>query len=497
MKTLALLFAVLLSLVGQVAEGEAPPLVAWEKHYGVNSGENGGDYCTSSVQTSDGGKLLLGYTYSGPYGQEDGFVIWVNASGTEIRRKFYGTDQYDYLVDGKQLPDGGFILVGTSNGNGWALRIDAQGNVFWDVKIGGTGVDAFNSVIPLPDGGFVAIGVSTSVPSGNKTSVAYGNGDGWVAWLDSQGNVIRDRSYGGDKTDQFTVGFRTSDGNLVFGGYSYSGVSGNKTSANKGGADYWFLSVNIDGATILRDKDIGGLYNDKVFDAFPTSDGGLVGVGYSYSGVSGDKTSVGFGVQDGWVAKLNPDWTVVSWDTTLGGTSDDFFNRGLQTPEGSIVVVGGSYSDVSGNKTSPNFGWEDGLIAKLNSVDGQILWDKSIGTTNSDGSSGPYNTEQLTGVQVNADGGIFVSGSSWAFTDGGFYTVQFYPPPHLSAVRADGHTTVHFSGPPGLYQIQASTNFTSWETVTTLSVDASGVGSFMDPQSSTLPLRFYRWVKME
>jgi hypothetical protein len=101
----------------------------------------------------------------------------------------------------------------------------------------------------MSDGGFLLGGGSSSGANGNKTSANFGGVDFWTVRLDANGNKLWDASFGGANDDAFynlsTVA--TSDGGFLLAGDSQSGATGNKTTANFGGADFWV--VKLGGAT--------------------------------------------------------------------------------------------------------------------------------------------------------------------------------------------------------------------------------------------------------
>jgi len=95
---------------------------------------------------------------------------------------------------------------------------------------------------------------------------------------------------------------------------------------------------------------------------------------------SGDQDNLeGYGDDDLWIAKINPEGEIV-WDQLFGGSRDDIVSGGVfETEDGGIVVIASSRSPVSGNKQSPNFGDYDAWVVRLDS-NGNKIWDRSYGT---------------------------------------------------------------------------------------------------------------------
>jgi len=90
----------------------------WDKTYG------GGDYddLYSLQQTSDGGYILGGNSSSGisgdktesSRGDNDYWIVKVDANGVKQWDKTYGGSGYDYLYSVQQTSDSGYILGGYS-----------------------------------------------------------------------------------------------------------------------------------------------------------------------------------------------------------------------------------------------------------------------------------------------------------------------------------------------------------------------------------------------
>ncbi|MCZ7166935.1 hypothetical protein, partial [Salmonella enterica] len=82
----------------------------------------------------------------------------------------------------------------------------------------------------------------------------------------------------------------TSDGNYISGGYSYSDISGDKNENSRGLNDFWFFKIDDASGNLLWQKTIGGNSTDHLTSAKETKDGGYILGGYSNSGISGEKT---------------------------------------------------------------------------------------------------------------------------------------------------------------------------------------------------------------
>ncbi len=162
---------------------------------------------------------------------------------------------------------------------------NAQSDIEWQNTIGGNSDDELYSVIETTDGGYLLGGWSWSGISGDKSEVSQGYNDYWVVKLDGSGDILWQNTIGGYSTDELSSVIQTIDGGYLLGGYSYSGISGDKTEANQGyHPDYWV--VKLDGfGNILWQNNIGGNTTDDLYSVIQTTDGGYLLGGESSSGI--------------------------------------------------------------------------------------------------------------------------------------------------------------------------------------------------------------------
>lgn len=445
-KTLSLIlvsgFAVLSGPVDAVAQQICPPRIQWQQTYG----SIGIDESSAVRQTSDGG-FIVGGSSSSPspgtgnrtapeWGGQDFWIVRIDASGSNLWDRAYGSLGAEYLTSLEQTSDGGFILAGNSSslgpsgnktansyglGDVWLVRTDSSGNKLWDVSFGGQGSDWANSVRQTSDGGFVVAGASTSPPSGNKASVNWRGADFWVVRLDRNGQKLWDRSFGGIFWDVAFVIRETSSGGFIVGGYSGSGNEGNKSAGNFGFDDYWVVRLDGDGNK-LWDHSFGGNSSEELRSLVETPDGGFLLAGESYSFPSGNKTSTRFGDYDWWVIRVNGNGSEV-WQRSYGGTDYDILREVNRTADGGFLLSGSSYSRTNGTKTGRWYGRSDYWMVRINGS-GDQLWDQTLGTRGEDSAEG---------AQQTADGGFIVAGTSYdrggnktspTFGNGDFWVVK-------------------------------------------------------------------------
>jgi hypothetical protein len=114
-----------------------------------------------------------------------------------------------------------------------------------------------------------------------------------------------DKAFGGNSYDELTSLQQTIDGGYILGGYSYLGMGGEKTEVSRGQADYWIVKTDANGVK-QWDKTLGGNDYEFLTSLQQTTDGGYILGGYSESGINGDKTEAR-GLKDYWIVKLSSD----------------------------------------------------------------------------------------------------------------------------------------------------------------------------------------------
>ena len=226
--------------------------ITWEKAFGGT----GADYASSIRQTSDGGYIVAGKTSSFGAGGKDLWVIKLNSTGTVTWQNTYGGTADDTASFIQQTSDGGFILIGdtysfsTANfyHDFWVIKLQADGSINWQ-KAYGTRYKQFSSSIQqTSDGGYILVGYID----------LYCNSDNdlWLMKLDTSGTVIWSKSYGeGSTEDKGYAVQQTSDGGYI--------VVGETDSYGAGSSDLWVLKLKPDGtisstapATIGKEIDL-------------------------------------------------------------------------------------------------------------------------------------------------------------------------------------------------------------------------------------------------
>jgi hypothetical protein len=389
-----LIFFLTKSLLAQV-----PLVKQWDRRYGGL----GLDKFVMFEQTRDGGYILGGSSASGntgdksqaSWGNWDYWVVKLDSLGYKEWDKRFGGSSIDDFSALTQSHDGGFLICGTSYSpisgdksqpaygvtDFWIVKIDSVGSKVWDKKYGGDKRDHLNCLTKTTDNGFVLGGTAFSGISSEVTisnwDTTFQSGDYWIVKIDSAGNKLWDKRYGGLKQDDLTSIQQTADGGFILGGKSISGIGGDKTQSNWGSYDYWIVKIDSIGNK-LWDKRYGTTSSEDLGKIIQSKDKGFVIIGGSPSGISHDKSDTCRGVYDNWVLKLDSAGNK-EWDKTYGSTARDEIVNIIEAREGGFYISGDSYSPAGGEKTDSNLGYQCVWLLKIDPL-GNILWDKTIQT---------------------------------------------------------------------------------------------------------------------
>lgn len=111
----------------------------WNKQAERYLGRGKDDGAHQVIARPNGGFLLVGYseqpnrgsTKARYLGGRDGWLLWINQDGQSQTELILGTSKDDELTDALPLPDGGWMVVGHSDGRAWAVRLGASKQVLW------------------------------------------------------------------------------------------------------------------------------------------------------------------------------------------------------------------------------------------------------------------------------------------------------------------------------------------------------------------------------
>ncbi len=289
--------------------------IQWRSTYGGSKI----DVVYDIIQTNDGGYIFTATSRSSDvqvstnHGGDDVWIVKLDALGSIEWDKSIGGSDHDIFTTIFRTADDGYILVGysfSSDGDlvqnqgicdAWILKLNSVGIIEWQKTYGGSDAEYLYDIQQTPDGGYITCGKTKSI-NGNLSN-NYGNSDAWIIKLSSVGEIEWSKTYGGSSDEGFRKIIATQDGKFVLGGNTYSNDF--DVTANYGESDCWLLKITNNG-DIVWNKSFGGSLFEGISGLIPTSDGGSIFVGSTFS--SDFNVSENFGIYDMWMVKLSPEW---------------------------------------------------------------------------------------------------------------------------------------------------------------------------------------------
>lgn len=295
-------------LVGLHPNGQ----MLWSATYGGYIGETGVD-----LYVHDDDDISILVKASSPYLYGDStngvFDFWLaklNPVGTRQWSKVYGGDDSDIPTKLVKVPNG-YLLCGYSNSESgdvsenkggfdyWMIRVDNQGELLWERNYGGSDDDRAYDAIAMPNGDFIIIGESESA-DGDKT-VSFGDKDVWMIRINSDGDIIWQRTYGGTDNDIGRRVMYEGPGKLYFAAHTNSNDI--HLRGNKGLYDYWFVETDEDGV-LQYQMNYGGTKDEFVADMVQDNTTGIIYLSGSSESENGNVSPDNHGGHDAWILQL-------------------------------------------------------------------------------------------------------------------------------------------------------------------------------------------------
>jgi len=233
---------------------------------------------------------------------------------------------------------------GAGNKDVYLIKTDEKGGLEWTRTFGDKGADAGIGLCRSNDGGFITAGGTNSYGSGET--------DVYVVKTDKDGELIWDKTYGGNNYD-YAYSICSAHGS----GYVITGYSSSYTKDPE--SDVYLLKIDDKGRELWH-KTFGGIDWDVGYSVAALNDGGYAIAGYT--------NSFGAGKTDMYVIRTDAKGDCV-WAKTYGGAREDRAYSVIQAKDNNLVITG-----KSGSYAARGFGW-DIVLMKIDQ-NGNSLWSR-------------------------------------------------------------------------------------------------------------------------
>lgn len=237
----------------------------WRKTYGSGNDDAG----SAMVATQDGGYALVGQTVPTSGVGKTVFLVKVSANGTEQWQNTYGGSSGTDASDIIQLDDGSFLMTGyLTVGNDfqvYVIKTNSSGGLIWEKNYGGGDLEYGYSIYELSDGNIIVSGYTASKGAGAR--------DGYLIKMNSNGDLIWDKAYGYNRSDEFRSVVETAEGNLIAVGNSVQRVTDDEQFT-----DAYMIKTDANGNENWSYL-FGGDLNEGFSEIHRTNDGGYITVG--------------------------------------------------------------------------------------------------------------------------------------------------------------------------------------------------------------------------
>lgn len=364
-------FLVLILFAPYFSNGQA---VTFERVYGGNDS----DYGHAVIQTYDKGYVVAGSTTSFGDGNPDAYILKTDSMGVALWQKTFGGINIDKAYSIKQTLDSGLIVAGFTNSFGlggydmYVIKTNNNGETIWTKNYGGSDWEFAYSIEQTSDEGYIIAGGTYGFGKGNE--------DMYLVKINSIGDTLWTKTYGGEMDDEAKSVKQTNDGGYILTGFT-------KSMGDSLG-DIFTVKTDANGDTLWTYK-YQTLSEDFSFDVIE-----------SYTGefIIGGKTKSTINDFDRIIIKLSPLGIEVN-TTIYTGPEEDGINSIVESSGGYLAIAGYTYSYGFGPFTS------DFFLVIENPFSGTVGF-----------AYGGIQNEIAYSLNTTSDGGYVICGNSNSFT---------------------------------------------------------------------------------
>ncbi len=299
-------------------------------------------------------------------------------STTVIYEKTFGGSADDYAfsllkgANGAMMIGGHTFSYGTGQSDMYCINVDTAGDTLWTRTYGGAGVDEARSLLQLSDGNAIIVGLTDS----------YGMGwtDIYMLTIDQSGNLLWSATYGTPRNEQGREAIQTFDDCYLIAGFTEC-----RSVAN---TDLYLVKTDEYGDTLwTRTYGDSLQFDEGAFGVIESMDSCFV--------VLGEKRySHGWGWI--WLMKTNEHGDSI-WANVYGGSNWDRGHSMIQSEDNCAIIAGSIEANTEDNG--------DVLLMKVDDTGDEVWTMKYGGSADDVGYS----------VAKTSDGGYIIAGSTKSF----------------------------------------------------------------------------------
>ncbi len=331
----------------------------------------------------DAGGRLMWNTFLGGNGEDVGYAIAVDESGNV------------YIAGWSYESWGTPIRAHSGNGDAFAAKLDARGQLIWNTFLGETGEDS-GFAIAVDDGGNVYVAGGSGATWGSPVRAYSGDWDAFVAKLDPAGRLTWNTFLGGEMYEYAQALTIDGRGQVYVAGCSWT-AWGTPVRAYSGGIDAFAAKLDS-GGRLIWNTFLGGDGHDYGEAVAIDASGNVYVAGGSMMFWGSPIRGYGGGRTDAFAAKLNADGRL-AWNTFAGGYWDDE-GQALAVDESGNVYLSGYSWTTWGTPVSAHSEQGDAFAAKLDRGGG-LIWNTFVG-----GSAYDYGEA----IAVDGKGNVYLAG---------------------------------------------------------------------------------------
>lgn len=250
----------------------------------------GNDRAYGLVNGNDGQLIVAGYSRGNlddgaAADSDDAFVVGIGSDGQRAwTRQLGDPGTADRFYAASSDGAGGAYLAGYTGGSfdgghnagdkdAVLVHLNGDGEVLWNIQLGGTGEDKALAVTPV-DGGVVVAGTTGSGLPGIEHR---GAGDGWVARYSSEGQQVWIRSVASAENDLINGLVPLPDGTVLAVGHTKGAIGAQSLGDN----DILVRAFDVNG-TALWTTQTGSSTDDRGVTGVAGPDGGAIILATTY-----------------------------------------------------------------------------------------------------------------------------------------------------------------------------------------------------------------------